>query len=77
MLKGANAEGANPLEEANSMLKTVRNAAHLIADALREIFDESPYARFLARTGLPNSSTAYAEFLHQESHHRERRPRCC
>jgi hypothetical protein len=55
----------------------IRQVARLFVQTLREIFDENSYARFLARSGLANSSSAYAEFLHQESHLRERRPRCC
>jgi hypothetical protein len=60
-----------------TLLNSVRHAACLFTQTLREIFDENSYARFLARTGLANSSSAYAEYLHQESHLRERRPRCC
>jgi hypothetical protein len=59
------------------MLKSIRTAAVLLAETIREIFDENSYARFLARTGLMNSRAAYAEFLEQEARHRERRPRCC
>jgi hypothetical protein len=60
-----------------AVIATVRNAAALLACTLREIFDENSYARFLARSGLPSSAKAYAEFIHQEAHIRERRPRCC
>ena len=44
---------------------------------LREIFDESAYARFLDRKHLPNSCDAYAAFLQESQKQRERRPRCC
>jgi hypothetical protein len=44
---------------------------------LREVFDESAYARFLARRGVTSSRLAYAEFLHETEHSRARRPRCC
>ena len=44
---------------------------------LREIFDESAYARFLTSRGLISSRAAYAEFLHETEHARARRPRCC
>jgi len=44
---------------------------------LREIFDESAYARFLERRQLTSSSDAYAEFLDESRQQRERRPRCC
>ena len=44
---------------------------------LREIFDESAYARFLTSRGLISSRASYAEFLHETEHARARRPRCC
>ena len=37
------------------------------AAVLREIFDESAYARFLARTGQPSSRAAYAGFLRERA----------
>ena len=54
-----------------------RNISRLLLTALREIFDEAAYARFLARTGQPSSRAAYAGFLRERAAHRERRPRCC
>lgn len=45
--------------------------------ALREIFDEAAYARFLARTGQASSRAAYAGFLRERAASHERRPRCC
>jgi hypothetical protein len=44
---------------------------------LREIFDESAYARFLQRRQLANSPQAYAEFLVEHEARAQRRPRCC
>lgn len=49
----------------------------IVAAALREIFDEAAYARFLARTGQPSSRAAYAGFLRERAAQHERRPRCC
>lgn len=60
-----------------TMLNTVHKAGFLFVSILREIFDENSYARFLARSGRVSSAEAYAEFVHQEAHLRERRPRCC
>ena len=40
---------------------------------LREIFDESAYARFLERRQLTTSPSAYAEFLAESRQQRERR----
>jgi hypothetical protein len=42
-----------------------------------EIFDESAYARFLARREVASSVTAYSEFLSETEEGRARRPRCC
>lgn len=47
------------------------------AAALREIFDEAAYARFLERTGQPSSRAAYAAFLRERAASHERQPRCC
>ena len=47
------------------------------AAALREIFDEAAYMRFLARTAQSSSRAAYAGFLRERAASHERRPRCC
>lgn len=49
----------------------------LLAAALREIFDESAYARFLARHQVAHSRKAYADFLRENELAKARRPRCC
>ena len=49
----------------------------LFTAALLEIFDESAYARFLARNRLSTSRGAYAEFLREHEIAKVRRPRCC
>ena len=49
----------------------------ILLATLREIFDESAYARFLERADLPASRHTYAEFLQENEHTRSRRPRCC
>jgi len=54
-----------------------RNGFHLLLTALREIFDEAAYARFLERTGQASSRAAYAGFLRERAASHERRPRCC
>lgn len=48
-----------------------------VMETLREIFDESAYARFLRSRGLANSREAYALYLRESSSTKERRPRCC
>jgi hypothetical protein len=54
-----------------------RSALNIVWSTLREIFDESAYARFLDRQKLDNSRAAYTAFLQENQKHRERRPRCC
>jgi hypothetical protein len=52
-------------------------AARMVLAALREIFDESAYARFLGRTGMASSPKAYAAFWREREVTQQRRPRCC
>ena len=53
------------------------NFFRITAAALREIFDEAAYARFLERTRQPSSRAAYAGFLRERAASQERRARCC
>ena len=55
----------------------MRRTLSVILSILREIFDESAYARSLERRQLTTSPHAYAEFLTESRQRRERRPRCC
>jgi hypothetical protein len=52
-------------------------AARLLLATLREIFDESAYARFLASHEISSGPNAYAEFLHEQERIKARRPKCC
>lgn len=52
-------------------------AARIVWAALREIFDEGAYARFLRRAGMPSSVEAYAAFCREREGRSARRPRCC
>lgn len=45
--------------------------------ALREIFDESAYARFLNQRQLASSRAAYAAFRQEHEVAKARRPKCC
>jgi hypothetical protein len=45
--------------------------------ALREIFDESAYARFLKRQNARSSKESYAAFSRENELAKARRPRCC
>lgn len=52
-------------------------AAKLVLEALREIFDEAAYERFLRRTHVISSKSAYADFWRERESSQARRPRCC
>jgi hypothetical protein len=54
----------------------MRSVWELLLGALREIFDESAYARFLTRNGLISTPEAYAAFVRERTS-RGPRPRCC
>lgn len=57
-------------------MTALKTAASLFLSALREIFDEAAYDRFLRRSELPSSPSAYAAFrLEQDS--RKGPTRCC
>lgn len=49
----------------------------LFVDTMREIFEESAYERFLARTQMQSSPDAYSDFLRETEAAKARRPRCC
>jgi len=49
----------------------------LALEVLREIFDESAYARFLNRQGLKTSRQSYAAFRREHENKKACRPRCC
>jgi len=66
--------------ERRSLLRLGRvfaRACALSLAALREIFDESAYARFLARHQMHSSAEAYSAFLHERAQTQAQRPRCC
>jgi len=58
-------------------MRTLRNAANLLWATLREIFEESAYARFLLREHVSASRESYAAFLREQELSKARRPRCC
>ena len=58
------------------MNRLTRVAQVLIA-TLREIFDESAYARFLRCKQMQSSPEAYAAFWRERETTQQRRPRCC
>ncbi|MGD0567539.1 MAG: hypothetical protein ABSA78_03965 [Candidatus Sulfotelmatobacter sp.] len=58
-------------------MKRIASSWHIFVAALREIFDEAAYARFLNRAGIASSSAAYAAFRREFEEAKVRRPKCC
>ncbi len=58
-------------------MKRIISGWHIVVAALREIFDEAAYARFLERAGLASSSEAYSAFRREFEEATVRRPKCC
>ena len=54
-----------------------RRALLVLRAALREIFDESAYDRFLARTRSERSVSSYREFMRERENAMARKQRCC
>jgi hypothetical protein len=53
------------------------HALRLFWTALREIFDERAYERFLARTQASAGRDSYLCFLRERDAAAARKPRCC
>ena len=60
-----------------SAVRTVVRPFAVFMAALREIFDESAYERFLDRQSLRSSPRAYRDFLRETEAAKARRPKCC
>jgi hypothetical protein len=58
-------------------MKPITSVWSTFVAALREIFDEAAYARFLDRAGMASSSAAYAAFRREFEEASVRRPKCC
>jgi hypothetical protein len=48
-----------------------------VRGALRELFDESAYDRFLLRTNVPRSVASYRAFTRERDASMQKKPRCC
>jgi hypothetical protein len=59
------------------LAEQLKSCAQIFLAALREIFDESAYARFLNQRQLASSRAAYAAFCQEYEVTKARRPRCC
>jgi hypothetical protein len=60
-----------------SALPFLREALQTIRAALREIFDESAYDRFLLRTNTSRSVASYQGFIRERDAAMAKKPRCC
>ena len=58
-------------------MNRLSNAARIVWQTLREIFDEAAYTRFLDRNQMSSSPQAYASFLREREAAAARRVRCC
>ncbi len=58
-------------------MKRIVSGWRIFLAAMREIFDEAAYARFLNRAGIASSSAAYAAFRREFEEAKVRRPKCC
>jgi hypothetical protein len=58
-------------------MKRIERVFATIMATLREIFDESAYARYLDQNKIKSSPAAYAGFLREYELVKARRPRCC
>jgi len=54
-----------------------RRVWEILGAALREIFDESAYQRFLERTRSSRSRDSYRKFMQEHEATSPRKPRCC
>ncbi len=59
------------------MIRRLLRAREIFMAALREIFDEAPYQRFLQRTGKQRSVESYRAFMQERELAMTRRTRCC
>jgi Selenoprotein, putative len=69
------------LQEARNAGRTVyallRRAVEILKSTICEIFDESAYDRFLARTRSERSVSSYREFMRERENAMARKQRCC
>jgi hypothetical protein len=69
--------GRLSLRELFRLVSALSQMARVSRAVLGEIFDESAYQRFLDRSRLESSSSAYAIFRQENEQAKSRRPRCC
>ena len=59
------------------LAEQLKSCLRILTAVLRELFDESGYARFLDQKRLLSSRAAYAAFRQENEVAKARRPRCC
>ena len=59
------------------LCQKLKSSAEIFLATLREVFDETAYARFLNERQLASSRAAYASFRQEYEVTKARRPRCC
>jgi hypothetical protein len=64
-------------KKVNEVRAGITRSLAVFMAALREIFEESAYERFLSRRSLTSSPAAYGDFLRETEAAKARRPRCC
>jgi hypothetical protein len=67
----------HPITRSLSASVRFRKVTQTIRAALREIFDESAYDRFLLRTQASRSVASYRDFTHERDAAMAKKPRCC
>jgi hypothetical protein len=65
------------LRDYNNIRTAIAAVVKIVLSTLREIFDESAYARFLERAKLQSSREAYAAFCRERETAKNRVHRCC
>ena len=68
---------AKALKSIRLLAEQLESCAQIFLASLREIFDESAYARFLNQGQLTSSRASYAAFRQEYEVTKGRRPRCC
>jgi hypothetical protein len=58
-------------------MRVLQKILGIVLAALREIFDESAYSRYLVSHHAAASRSSYAAFLREQEGLKARRPRCC
>jgi hypothetical protein len=73
---GNAASGSSP-RALEPIRQRFKSALHVLRSALREIFDESAYERFLQRTKTLHSAESYRAFMCERESAAAQKPRCC